>query len=727
MSKNLKRRLTCLIVIIFMAGMWNWCSVSQAAEQEFVPGIILVPKFSMEAGFYTDAFRLELTTSVEGAQIIYTVDCSDPDPTNNTDATKIYSEPINISSKALNYAFSDDYFTGTVIKAAVYLPSTGKLSDVITKTYFVDEDMTTRYQLPVISITTDGKNLYDQQIGLWANEANLKAKGDEWERPAYFEFFTKDGKLELSMNIGIRLHGNSTRLWSEIKALRLYARKEYDTQNKFEYDFFSNSVLPAYEKNGDGTAVISFKRLVLRNGASDSHHPRSVFFRDAFTQSLVAELNLDSQAYQPVALFVNGSFYMISNLRERLDENYIASHYNIDEEDFEIIDLLMNNQSKTLTAAAYHREASAADYYNDMITYLHNNDITQAEVYQKVETWMDLDNYIDYMILQIFSGNDDFPGMNNTRLWRYTGTEESDEYGLDGKLRWMVFDLDFAFGLNTWQKNVTYGYDAYKNTLAMNLDANSSAHPNYPYATFLFRTMMENDTFREKFCLRYSDLMNTVFDKSFMEERYKEVKSYYEPGIDEVFQRFNLDGINWNSNTELLEQFVSVRTGYCRTQLVDYFKLGEQYQLSISVSDQKGNANHGQVTVNSITVDENARNRSDGYWLGTYYQNLPTIVTAVPEDGYSFLGWYQGTELVSEDATYVIDNNSDLIALIPAFSNTGKFDITAYDINKKAGTSLVSDSESNDDRQDIIIIAIVLFLAAGGIVILCLKKKRKSK
>src|SRR5699024_1545438 len=130
-----------------------------------------------------------------------------------------------------------------------------------------------------------------------------------------------DGKLELSQNAGLRIHGGTSRGASQ-KSLRLYAKSEYDNEDSFNYEFFNDLKTKNSNQN-----MTSFKRLLLRNSGNDR---TQTMFNDGLIQNLISTLNtVDTQAYQPSIVFINGEYYGIQNIRERMDEYYLADHYGL--------------------------------------------------------------------------------------------------------------------------------------------------------------------------------------------------------------------------------------------------------------------------------------------------------------------------------------------------------------------------------------------------------------
>src|SRR5690606_19810813 len=145
-------------------------------------------------------------------------------------------------------------------------------------------------------------------------DANYKRRGDEWEKPANFEYFdSTTDPANLNHQIDVRIHGGFSRSYP-VKSIRLYAKNKYGT------DYF-------YHKFFDELELSQFKRLILRNSGNDYDF---VLFRDGLIHELVQDLNIETQAFQPTIVFINGEFWGIHHLRERIDDHYLEQHYGVD-------------------------------------------------------------------------------------------------------------------------------------------------------------------------------------------------------------------------------------------------------------------------------------------------------------------------------------------------------------------------------------------------------------
>ncbi len=522
-----------------------------AEEEAFVPSKIPAPEFSVLPGFYNKGFELELTVP-EGTEVYYTLDGSEP--VQESVNTFLYTGAISV--EICDGVKGRSLPSATVVRA-VAVTADGQYSDVQTGSYFVAGKMTEWYEVPVISIVTDPEHLYGKETGILTN---YEEKGREWERPAHFEYFLPEGKREISMNVGIRVNGAYSRRF-EMKSLRVYARSEYDTQKSFQYDFFSGGLIPATEKNGERKNIEKFKRLVLRGGGNESDAWETTFFRDILAQSLMVGTSLDLQAYQPAVAFLNGEFYGILNIRERIDDRYLASHYNCSEEDVAIYGFKYNKDSdgkvilppegedvfRVVMEEGPDEEASFFEEAYDFVT---GNDMSDPAMYAKAGEYFDIENFMDYLCLEMYCGNSDWPH-NNCEAWRYIG-EPSEEYGLDGKIRWLVFDTDFGFGL--------YGHSVDEQVIASMVADQRGEQPYRDVLTCLFRAFLKNDGFKAQFKARFLELLDTNLRATNVLAKVDVLEEIYRPLVAEKYLKYGqLHSVDHNMT--VVREYAATRTG----------------------------------------------------------------------------------------------------------------------------------------------------------------------
>ncbi len=594
------------------------------AKQEIIP--------SHQSGVYKTGF--DLTFDINKNYVLrYTLDGTDPTESDKeykagiyiTDTAKL---PTRISNLQNSYKYSakvdDEYINkGLVVKARHYdgdIP----IGDMFVGTYFVWDEGSKRYSIDIVSLTTDPNNLFNQDTGIYVvgsdfmlnaplntdsqTSANYHMRGKEWERPAYVEFFNEEGKLIYNQSIGIRIFGAASR-GNVKKSFRLIAREEYGDK-KFSIEIFEGLV------DNEGEIIDSFDDLVLRSGGGDY---RYTMFRDILTDRLVEGM-LDYQAYKPVVLFVNGEYFGIYNIREYANEEFIAAHYNIDKDNVGIIAYIKEVE-------LYAGNDKVLEDYNELMEFVENEDLSVDKNITYVESKVDLDNFIDYYSTQIYVGNWDWPG-NNLKMWKYTGF--LDESILDGRFRYILFDVDFGFGLYTNINNTSFDSFAFLH------EDNETEWPNPNWSTSLYKNLMKNEVFRERFIIRFTDLLNSRFTKENVNHKVDELMAVYHDEMEEYILRYSyVDGIvkgikDWKNHIEKhVKGFAIERDDY----LLEYAK--KQYGLEAVAIMMVEGSDYGDICINeSFCLGETGvRNKLK------YYVDYPIVLEAKEGDNAEFVRW----------------------------------------------------------------------------------------
>lgn len=647
--------------------------------------------FSHPAGVYTSAFSLTLTTGYSQGVIRYTTDGSDPKSTsaqytapitikNRTTEPNKLSNIINIMDGSWGWYWppSTSVFKGNVIKAQVFTSSGEPLTDVITNSYFVN---TSYGNLPIISLVTDEANLFDSSTGIYSAD-NYGKKGSEWERPVHFEMI-EDGEAVISQNMGIRIHGGATRNMAQ-KSLRLYAKKGYDAANPIvNYDIFEGRA-----KTATGDINTTFKRLLLRTSSNDND---STLIRDSMMQSLMHDTNVDTQAYRQTVVFINGEFWGIYNIRERHDDESVKVKYNIDDvNDIGILEFPYgcNNvpEDYDTTIAAMVEDYNA---YMEMWNWFNNtNSLASSESYEKAQTFMDIDSFIDYYIADIYVNNTDWPG-NNNQMWRFRTDypASSDDAGScqDGRWRFMLKDTDFGFG--------RFGEDSSVDSLNRLINTTWTNDFNPAWSTLFFRRLLTNSEFKEKFVNRFCDLINTNFTPSVVNAVVDEMQGNISGTMQQQVERWGTIGSVgiWNNNISELKSFANSRPDNMRKQLKSTFDLGNTAKVSLKTDKSKGYVSINNMDI--LTTTDGVTNPSS--WTGTYFTGMKQTITATPLEGYKFYKFIVGnTEYRTDTINVTITGDTVIEAVFveESFVIPEGIPVTSVTLSNTAKTINVSGS-----------------------------------
>ena len=543
-------------------------------------GIASEPQFSISGGFFDMPQSIVLSGLNPGETIRYTTNGNAP-----TETATVYSNPIEIN-------------TTTVIRARTFAP--GQLpSGQHTQTYFFG----TNHDLPVISISTDIGHFFDQDSGIYVFGNDYEPVPpffganfwEDWERPVNIELFETDGSQVINQGAGVKIYGGFSRANPQ-KSLAVFARGKYGA-GSFDYPIFA-------DKN-----INKFQAFILRNSGNDWGR---TMFRDGFIHDAIAPTGIERLAYRPAVLYLNGVYWGILNIREKINEHFIESNTHIPSDSIEILE--------GDAVSVY----GATDHYKAMINFVESNDLSDPANYAYLKTKMDVENFLRYTVSEIFIDNRDWPG-NNIKFWRPARQ--------DGRWRWIIFDTDFGFNLLS-SSNHSY------NTLAMMLDPVGEDWPNPPWSTLLFRKLIQNPEFRQDFINRSADYMNSIFRPEILLSQIDAKAAAIASEIDTTLSRWDQNPADWEWNIEQMRSFSRKRQPYFRSHIMQ--ELGVSDTLNIVLSSNLRDA--GSVQVNAITV-------SKFPWLGQYFKDIPVELTAIARPGFRFTGW---TGIEPADSAHVV-------------------------------------------------------------------------
>ncbi len=692
------------------------------------------PAFSRPGGFYTGDLAVSIETGNPGARVFYTTDGSEPDPLNNASATREYISPLNIVQESIPggqpvqditqgvqpalplsyirtnpgdieqsfrwYPPQGEVFKCTVVRAGSFMD--GALpSSITTNTYFVHPDGSMKYSLPVISIATNKENLFDYHYGIYVpgqqklerdrwptyswscGDGNYMLNDDEWEKmgfldeqPGHMEFYETGGQPGFSQNIGIRIHGGFTCAFPQ-KSLRIYARSEYDGNNSIDYELF-----PGLVKAGGGGLLHTFKRIILRNGGSTFY---DTMFKEALMQGLIGHVGLDTQAYRPAVVFINGEYWGILNIRERYDDHYLETNYGINRNNIVVLEG---------NAVIDEGEPGDEEHYKEMLRIIHPGyaeadypttpALADSSTYNKMKENMDIDNFINYYAAQIYFANHDWP-YHNIKFWRMKtgGQPNNASYGRDGRWRWMLYDTDTGFSNTS------------ANTLEHATSPHMTSYSNPAWSTFLIRSLLENEEFKAQFINTLADHLNTSFETGRVLQKIEEMSAVLEPEMQEHINRWNRypasSVAGWRNQVQALKVFAQERPVYLRQQIIDYFGLEGSVEVTLSTDSTKGT-----IRINSVEISGGSPGVQDpSSWTGTYFKKVPIKLTALPRPGYRFASW-EGIE-GSESENLTIEPAEDISLTAVFVTGEGESKVSIPDEELRKGIEAVLGKQPGED------------------------------
>ncbi len=540
------------------------------------------PAASLSDGTYQGAQSLTLSTTEANATIRYTYDGTTP----NT-ASPLYGGaiPINVS---------------LCIKARVYVE--GKMpSAVITRTFLINEDD----QFPILSITADSDELYGFDFGI------LQHAIKDREVPANLSFFEPGTNTPaFTVGAGIRVFGTSIYNLPQ-RPLSVRFREDYGTE-VLNYPLFPEKPIQRYSS------------FLLRNGGNDHN---TAFFRDGLGANLVkGKMDIDHQDHRPCAVFINGSYQGIYELRERLDERYIGSNHEVDATNLDYLeDSLVVNSGDQYS-------------YSALLDFVANNDMADSANYAAVASQLDVDEFLNFTILRAFIGYR-IADLNN-RYWR-----SRDENGHQ-RWRWIAADLEHGFG--------QLGGDPVDANTIATIAGLSGDLPEW--STLLLNKLLQNRTFRDEFIQRSAAYLNTHLHASTTVAIVDSLQNVFQPQMPRHIGRWNSPPsmAAWYANVDLIRSFLQQRPAHYRQHLTDLLGTTDGAQVTLQISGT------GSVVMSGVAFSSDT--------TGVFFRDAAINLQALPAPGHRFVQWL-GVDDTDADARLTPVGDTTIVAVFEAVEN----------------------------------------------------------
>ncbi|MBN1181760.1 MAG: CotH kinase family protein [Bacteroidales bacterium] len=561
------------------------------------------PVFNLQNGFYSAIQLLSFTIPATDT-IYYTTDNSEP------------------AKRSIKYqhgsAISID--STVVIRAKAF--SQGKLSsDVVSSTYFINER---KPDLRVVSISTDQRYLTNDTIGIYCDGTNgilgnfqdePKNFNQDWDRPVNFELFDEAGIPCLNQELDIRILGGGSRE-KDLKPISISPKKKF-CDNQLRYDIFSASK-PNHK----------YRAIQMRNSGNDF---KRTMMKDAFLQSLViGRMDVDYQAYEPAVIFINGEYFGIENMRERCNKDFAFSNFGLDDDEVDLIEA-------TYKGIDSHNDIPTDPGFIELSNFLKNNPMEDDDNYMEACRRIDVDEFINYLLIETYVSNVDWP-YNNVKMWKRT---------VDGKWRWILMDLEYCYTLKRINHNsITFA-------LGENDDNVIGGYDEAPeWSVVVFAELIKNETFQNKlidrFCVhlsttlepaRVNQIMNTIADRIRPEMPYHRARF----GIADYFQ-YDLNEFASFANQRNANMFSHISSRFLNNAPL------RTIQLSANIP--------------GATYRLNAESIIDSVATISYFKDRDVAISANPIPGYHFSYWIvDGTEYNESIYTGTMDENIVLKAI----------------------------------------------------------------
>ena len=448
--------------------------------------ISATPEVETAEGVYNDVDSVSVVLNGDGP-LYYTLDGSVP-----TAKSRQYTQPLTLKSTT---------------SVRVVCLEEGKLpSDVVTAVYIINENHT----LPVVSVVADPDTIFGSQ-GIYT-----KYKVDKEVR-CNLKLFELDGN-SFNIDCGIKMHGH-TGLQAPKKSFKVNFRGRYG-QDILTY--------PVYGEDGPDV----YDSLIIRAGQD---YPFSIFRDELFT-SLARDISPEMLAQRDKfsILYINGEYFGIYCIKEAWTELMYAQNMGGSAENVEIVQAPVDDTHEIYELTRFCR----------------NNDMTNDANYEYVASKVDIDNLIDYMIIQGYCTNGDV--QQNLRYIR----------SKDTGYKWQLafYDVDWAF----------YYHNAFKHVL--------SPHQTWQHLS-ITRAVMKHPEFREKFLARCSELMATTLSNENVVARIDYYEDLLDPEVQRERRRWDNNYNAWKREVQKLRDFILIgedgydQMGNMINKLVDYIGL----------------------------------------------------------------------------------------------------------------------------------------------------------
>ena len=642
-------------------------------------GFLEPPTFSHSSGYFANPFNLSLNSTASGSQIVYSTDGSDPtlsniipktfnyvntypafpgDPTGPTQSMSyrsfIYSSPIlvenvdnnpNLYSNISTTFLYPDYLPGAnpkldkckIVKFRAekpgYIPS-----DILAKSYFINTRNTT---LPVVSVTLSPEKYWDLSEGMavagndflyWRsgspNESGYNGSYNYSRRDGAignFSVFSKNKSLLAEQQAEVKIHGGVSRV-NPLKSMRFSV-----TGPDFQGDVF------------DVGKIETFQGFLLRNAGNE--FTRS-YLLDGAAHTIIRDLNFEKMRFNPSSVFLNGEYWGVMNMRNRVNDDYLSIKYNLPKINIEI------GENDVV-------ENTSGDYEN-LTAFVKTANFNDSQNFDYLKSKIDLESFIDYTITQSYFGNYDAFN-NNYAYWRHKGTPTCSNCPQDGRWRWIMFDLDLSFD----------------GSISPYQELNGGRATSYYY-----RFLKNNTEFKTKFINRYCDLMNSHFQYSNISNVIDSLKNIMSPEMPFHIARWKSPNSmnDWTGYVENLKAFAQTRNSTVISYSRGELGLNSTYFLTVNTSD----LSKGHVKVNTIEITPSTPGipANPTSWSGKYFSQLPIEIKAIPKVGYKFTHWiHNGNSITDSIITVVTSTDKSYTAYFEKLITSDNPTPDPYDLN----------------------------------------------
>jgi len=585
---------------------WSWTDIPTAGFPNrygiFAEEQVAEPVIAEKGGYFKDDVEVHVTCP-EGAYLTFTTDGTLPDRLSKV----ISQDTVFVASKASLALRVRAYKEG-------YLPS-----NVVTRTFIYKDK---NYVFPALSLTTNESHINGMEYGILTGSGygfgrpgngkdyNCNWNAD-WDRPVNMEYFDGNEEYSINQEVDISACGGWSRAYSP-HSFKLKASKYYLGQNSMDYPFFADK------------PSIKHKALQIRNGGNDT----AARFKDAGIQQIVRSsgIKINTQSWQPVHVFLNGQYSSVLNMREPNNKHFAYSNYGYDTDSID--------QFEMSPDSGYVQKEGDIEKFLEW--YDLSADAANPETYDKICDIVEMDEFINYMALELYIGNWDWP-QNNVKAFRHRN---------GGKFHFVVFDTEQFNGVSgspfaAFKNKKEYTFDYLRGNDLTPWYTGQRIKQEIKLVT-IFLNMLKNETFRKQFVDTYAIMNGSVFEPTRVNSVISEAAKYMNSGL--AFDK--------QSCTTSANSITSFFNTSGQTTKMNYLKSFDEMGLSKTSSCYlalSSNIPEAEIYLNNLKVPTGAMS-------GYAYQ--PIKIRANAPAGYRFEGWskFATTAIISTDIELDLTN-----------------------------------------------------------------------
>ncbi len=412
-------------------------------------------------------------------------------------------------------------------------------------------------------------HLFTDTSYLYNNYTGIINQTFSYSKVRSFLAITKNNTNIYKGQIELRKHGNFSNIWRKQTPFRLIFDSDYNFEN--EELFF-----PIRKK-------IFGSALVLRNGGDDE----KTMLRSRFAYSTISNTNLLAKDYNTAILNLNNRFWGVYNLRERMDDDFLADYYKV-----------QKNQINSFENDLRLKYGSPLEMI-ELNKYLNENKSNNN--FEVIDSILDIKNFIDYIFIHTFNIQHDWPHNNVVA------------YSAGNKWKYLVTDLDYSYKYRGAGADINFIDQIFR--------------MNENITTRILFALLKSKTFTNDYINRSCDLMNTTFSADSLVTNYDSLANYFSQFRELQNMRWPNTLNNWEEDTKEVRTFIYDRPSFYFKHLQFFF---EKKPALLNLTSFPNTA--GGFKVNTLTIDEPE-------WSGKYLQEVPVTITAVPKKGYKFKKW----------------------------------------------------------------------------------------